>query len=97
MTKSRSIDDHVNSEVADFRPIGTVSQVKKFLQFKRQDRTIESNIVYIIFNMYVHKQQHKSIKKKKFKSTFLVYLLRSQLYSIELLIILLFFISIHYN
>ncbi|XP_061385732.1 centromere-associated protein E isoform X1 [Danaus plexippus] len=26
MTKSRSIDDHVNSEVADFRPIGTVSQ-----------------------------------------------------------------------
>lgn len=31
-TKSRSIDDHVGSDVADFRPIGTVSQVS-FLLF----------------------------------------------------------------
>lgn len=27
LTKSRSIDDHVDSDVTDFRPIGTVSQV----------------------------------------------------------------------
>lgn len=28
LTKSRSIDDQVDSETVDFRPIGTVSQVK---------------------------------------------------------------------
>lgn len=31
LTKSRSIDDQADPEIVDFRPIGTVSQVNKYI------------------------------------------------------------------